>query len=200
VIRWLVCDYGEVISTSPPRDCARALAVLAGQDVDDFQRRYWRMRLDYDLGQAPIEYWASVLGRDLAGEPELVTRLTRIDVLSWLHLNALTLRTLTEHVRGAGTQLALLSNAPEPLAAAIDGARWSRRFKHRFYSCRVQLAKPDPAMFETVLTHLEVASEEVLFIDDRDENTLAARRLGWRTITFSSATALARELRGIGSI
>ena len=200
MIRWLVCDYGEVISTSPPRDCARALAVLARQDVDDFQRRYWRTRLDYDLGQAPTEYWASVLGRDLAGEPELVVRLTRIDVLGWLHLNALTLRTLTNHVRDAGTQLALLSNAPEPLAAAIDGAHWSRHFKRRFYSCRVHLAKPDPPIFETVLRHLEVASEEVLFIDDRDENTLAARHLGWRTITFSSATALARELHCLGSI
>jgi FMN phosphatase YigB (HAD superfamily) len=36
--------------------------------------------------------------------------------------------------------------------------------------------------------------DEVLFIDDRAENTAAARNLGMRTITFTSASALDREL------
>jgi FMN phosphatase YigB (HAD superfamily) len=34
----------------------------------------------------------------------------------------------------------------------------------------------------------------VLFIDDRAENTAAARNLGMRTITFTSANTLDREL------
>jgi hypothetical protein len=35
----------------------------------------------------------------------------------------------------------------------------------------------------------------VLFIDDRADNTLTAAELGMRTITFTTASALERELR-----
>lgn len=38
----------------------------------------------------------------------------------WLRLNPLTLDVLTAHARRTGARLALLSNAPEPLARAID--------------------------------------------------------------------------------
>jgi hypothetical protein len=37
--------------------------------------------------------------------------------------------------------LALLSNAPEPPATAIDRCHWTRHFTRRLYSCR-RLAPP----------------------------------------------------------
>jgi HAD superfamily hydrolase (TIGR01509 family) len=40
-----------------------------------------------------------------------------------------------------------------------------------------------------VLNDLDLQPGEVLFIDDRAENTAAARDLGMRTITFTSALA-----------
>ena len=49
--------------------------------------------------------------------------------------------------------------------------------------------------FELVLSDLGERPDEVLFIDDRAENTRAARDLGMRTITFTSASDLDRELR-----
>jgi putative hydrolase of the HAD superfamily len=123
-----------------------------------------------------------------------VNRLTTIDVHGWLRLNSLTVRTLLAHVRVTGAKLALLSNAPEPLARAIDHCFWSRHFDHRYYSCRLSAAKPDPRAFQIVLHDLGAQSGEVLFIDDRAENTLTARDLGMHTITFTSASDLDREL------
>jgi putative hydrolase of the HAD superfamily len=98
-------------------------------------------------------------------------------------------------VHRTGAQLALLSNAPEPLARAIDQHPWSRHFDHHYYSCRLGVAKPDPRAFELVLSDLGERPGEVLFIDDRAENTRTARDLGIRTITFTSASDLERELR-----
>ena len=46
-----------------------------------------------------------------------------------------------------------------------------------------------------MLSDLGGPPEEVLFIDDRAENTRTARDLGMRTITFTSASDLDRELR-----
>ena len=194
MIRLLLVDYGEVISAPLPEETITDLAALAGLPRATFLDRYWRHRPGYDLGQPPAEYWSEVLARDLSSSPQLVDRLTEADVRGWLQPNPLTLPTLLRRVRRTGVQLALLSNAPEPLARAIDDSRWSRDFDRCYYSCRLGAAKPDPRAFQIVLRDLGAQPDEVLFIDDRAENTAAARSLGMHTITFTSASALDREL------
>jgi putative hydrolase of the HAD superfamily len=195
MIRRLLVDYGEVISRPLAEGTITDLAALTGQPRATFLDRYWHHRPAYDLGQPTAEYWSEVLDRDLSGSPRVVDRLTSIDVGGWLRLNPLTLRALLDHVRRTGAQLALLSNAPEPIARAIDHSHWSRHFGHRYYSCRLGAAKPAPQAFQIVLSDLGAQPGEVLFIDDRAENTHAARDLGMPTITFASAPALDRELR-----
>ena len=190
MIRCLLVDYGEVISTPLADSAITALAALAGQPRATFLDRYWHHRPAYDLGQPPAEYWSEVLDRDLSGSPRVVDRLTSIDVDGWLGLNPRTLPTLLRQVRRTGAELALLSNAPEPLARAIDDSGWSGLFGHRYYSCRLRAAKPDPQAFQLVLSDLGVPPGDVLFIDDRAENTSAARDLGLHAITFTSASAL----------
>ena len=202
MIRRLLVDYGEVISTPLSETTITDLAALADQPRDTFLDRYWHHRPAYDLGQSPVDYWSEVLSRNLADSPPVVNRLTTIDVNGWLRLNSLTLRTLVAHVRVTGAKLALLSNAPEPLARAIDQCSWSRHFDHHYYSCRLGAAKPDPRAFQIVLNDLGAQPSEVLFIDDRADNTITARDLGMHTITFASATALDRELhlRAVDSV
>jgi putative hydrolase of the HAD superfamily len=195
MIRHLLVDYGEVISAPLAEGTMTGLAALAECPRATFLDRYWRFRPAYDLGQPPAGYWSQVLDRDLSGSSRLVGQLTDIDVHGWLRLNPLTLDVLLAHARRTGAQLALLSNAPEPLARAIDGAGWSRHFGHRYFSCRLGAAKPGPQAFQLVLSDLGALPAEVLFIDDRPENTRGARELGMRTITFASARALTRGLR-----
>jgi putative hydrolase of the HAD superfamily len=195
MIRRLLVDYGEVLSAPLAEEAIADLAALAGQPRAIFLDRYWRLRPPYDLGQPAVEYWSAVLDRDLSRAPRLADRLTRVDVRGWLWRNPLTLRAVLGHARRTGAQLALLSNAPEPLARAIDQHHWSRHFDRRYYSCRLGAAKPAPRAFQLVISDLGERPGEVLFIDDRAENTRAARELGMHAITFTSAGDLDRELR-----
>jgi putative hydrolase of the HAD superfamily len=150
----------------PPDDTITELAALAGQNPAEFLQRYWQARPGYDPGQPAARYWPPVLGRDLAGQPSLVDQLTGVDVRGWLRLNCLSLRTLLSCTRRTGSRLALLANAPEPLATAIDRCHWTWHFARRFYSCRLGHAKPDPAAFAFVLAQLAADPDDVLFIDD----------------------------------
>jgi len=195
VTRWILVDYGEVISAPLAADTVLRLASLAEQHPDEFRDHYWRFRRRYDLGQSDIGYWSEVLDRDLSAEPTLVDQLVRVDVAGWMTLNPQTLLTLMEFAARPGVKLALLSNAPEPIALAIDTSTWSRHFDRRFYSCRLELAKPDTAVFELVLRELAASPESVLFIDDRAGNTQAAARLGVEVARFTSAEAMLRRLR-----
>jgi hypothetical protein len=76
MIRRLLVDYGEVISTPLPEDTITDLAALADQPRAIFLGRYWQHRPAYDLGQPPAEYWPEVLARDLSRSPQVVDRLT----------------------------------------------------------------------------------------------------------------------------
>ena len=192
--RWVLSDYGEVISNPLPAATILELADLAGQQADEFRDRYWKFRAPYDLGQSDRAYWSAVLGRDLAVEPQLVEAMVRVDIAGWMTLNPRTLPALIKFGTHAGVRLALLSNAPEPLASAIDRSGWSPGFDRRFYSCRLALAKPDPAVYEAVLDDLGATPRSVLFIDDRAENVLAARAAGLQAVRFRSAQELPGQL------
>jgi putative hydrolase of the HAD superfamily len=194
MIDWLLVDYGETISAPFNPGAIQELAKLAGQSPVELLRRYWDARPDYDLGQPTETYWSRVLSRDLSDLDPLVATLNQIDVLGWMGLNRLALRTLLTYARKSRARMALLSNAPEPLAAAIDRSNWSHHFHPRFYSCRLGHAKPNPATFTTALDRLATEPQRVLFIDDRTDNTVAAEALDIPSITFTTAGALAREL------
>ena len=59
-------------------------------------------------------------------------------------------------------------------------------------SAEVGMAKPDPAIYRLMLSRLHEAPAEVLFIDNKARNTLAAAALGIPSIVFQhSAPAIA---------
>ena len=84
MIRLLLVDYGEVISTPLPESTITDLAALADQPRAAFLDRYWHHRPAYDLGQPATEYWSRVLDRDMSGSPRIVAQLTSTDVYGWL--------------------------------------------------------------------------------------------------------------------
>jgi putative hydrolase of the HAD superfamily len=192
--RWILLDYGEVISLPQPATDVAAMAAHADQSPAVFHDRYWRHRIPYDRGQPAHSYWSEVLGRTLAVDEPLVAALDAADVASWSHLNPQTLRMLGEWEAG-GYQLALLSNAPESLARAIDEAPWAAAFTHRFYSCRCGRAKPDPALFEEVLRRLDAEPADVTFLDDRADNVRAAAALGINAILYGGQSTAFPESR-----
>jgi putative hydrolase of the HAD superfamily len=194
VIDWLLVDYGEVLSRALSEATFTELAAIADLRRDEFRERYWRCRPDYDRGQTPLRYWSAVLDRDLTRQRHLVVRLTAVDVEGWIRLNFATLRTTLSTARRTRARLALLSNAPEPLAEAIEHSHWVRHFDHRFYSCRLRQLKPELGAFTEALRIMDAEPEHVLFIDDRAENTAAAADLGIPTITFTTACALQNQL------
>jgi putative hydrolase of the HAD superfamily len=185
---WLLCDYGEVLSTAQPHQDVSALAELAGREIEDFISRYWIRRLDYDRGDlTPEEYWTTVV--DSPPSAEQLAALIDVDSTSWTHPNPETLAAVRDAAT-AGIRLAILSNAPDRPARAIESMQWLTGFERVFFSCDLRLTKPDPRIFRTVIARLDAAPHDILFVDDRIENIEAAQRAGMRTIHFTGPAAL----------
>jgi len=60
------------------------------------------------------------------------------------------------------------------------------------------IVKPDPAIFELAMKRFNVDPAATLFIDDRDENTHAAKKAGFKTHLFEDAATLRADLIRLG--
>jgi putative hydrolase of the HAD superfamily len=186
-VTWVMFDYGGVISQPPSAEDLALLAGVAGVSVPEFLAEYWAWRRAYDLAELDAKgYWQQVgsgLGREFGGAE--ISELIRLDGASWMRLQPGTVA-LIEELAEAGRPVALLSNAPEELAAEIAGLPVAAHFGHLIFSCQLKLAKPDPRCYRRALARLGAGPDEVIFIDDRAENVAAAAAMGMSSVHFSS--------------
>lgn len=175
-VRWLLCDYGEVLTLPQPAADMAVLEAAAGRSGGAFWDAYWQHRPDYDRATVTVEaYWAAVLGEPV--ERPAIETLIALDVASWLHLNPPAVEAVGRASQ-RGLRLALLSNAPHEVADAVDAAEFAAMFEQRIFSCRLGLVKPEPAIYARALELLGANPADVVFVDDRPANVEAARELG----------------------
>jgi putative hydrolase of the HAD superfamily len=186
-VTWVMFDYGGVVGHPPTDEDLALLAAAAGGAGPGFADAYWHWRPPYDLAELDADgYWRE-LGRSLGrrySEAE-VTELTRLELAPWLRMQTGTVA-LIRDLAAAGRPLAMLSNAPAELAAAVGGLPIAAHFSHLIFSCHLRSAKPDPECYDAALARIGARADEVIFVDDRGENVAAAAALGLRAVHFTS--------------
>ena len=99
-----------------------------------------------------------------------------------------------------GYRLYALSNwSAESLTLAQERYNFFPLFNGMVISGQEKTIKPDPGLYKILLSRYQLDPAETLFIDDHSENTIAAAKLGMKTIDFVSPLQLREELtkRGI---
>ncbi|SDU83733.1 putative hydrolase of the HAD superfamily [Microlunatus sagamiharensis] len=197
--RVVVFDLGEVLA-SPGRLLAD-LAERAGLDEPTLATAYWAHRDAHDRGNDADTYWRAVLaaaGRADDPEDETVRRaLAETDARVWSTIRPDARATLAA-LHDAGVRVAILSNAPHPMARASRAADWGRWVDDWFFSAELGLAKPDAAIYAAVTSALGVPGERVVFFDDRQVNVDAALRAGWDAYLWTSAAGVQETLHRLG--
>lgn len=67
-------------------------------------------------------------------------------------------------------------------------------FDKVYYSHRVGMRKPNPSIFQRVLDDCSFKPEHTLFIDDLEQNTLAADALGIKTIWLKEGMTIEKDI------
>jgi putative hydrolase of the HAD superfamily len=67
-------------------------------------------------------------------------------------------------------------------------------------SCRVQLIKPEPAIYACLLKQYGLEASHTAFIDDTAVNLAAAAQWGIQTIQFENPVQCERQLQALGCI
>lgn len=193
----VIVDYNGVIGRQPTHTMWQHLTTVAGwpaDQVDYFQSAFWNARDAYDAGTiTDAEFWTTALGTELT--KDRLQELRSSDTAMWTGTDDRVLAALHRACR-AGVPVVLLSNAPHPLADALDAATWRRTLlTEAVYSARIGICKPDPAAYEAALAATGTSPDRVLFVDDRLDNCHTARELGMQAHHFTDdTTALTQVL------
>lgn len=112
------------------------------------------------------------------------------DMISFIH-------TLKEASRGA-IKIYAMSNVSKEDYAVLSTklTDWSV-FNRVFTSGHAGMRKPDLNFYRHVLQEIKLAPEEVVFVDDKMVNVLAAKSLGITSIVFDDSSSVVRTLSNI---
>lgn len=181
---------------------------------------HWRESFTEMFGEALVEPLADAtvrspqwneLDRGLLGEEEIIALLTKnapqyaAQIERIVHENHTLVTTFpyaADWLRGlkeAGYQVYILSNFSE---FGFNRAKPSFTFlpyaDGALISYEVKLVKPDRAIYEAICERFGITPENAVFLDDREENTAAARAFGMHTITVESKEQADGELHALG--
>ena len=106
---------------------------------------------------------------------------------------------LLGQLRRPGKPMFYLSNMPAPYADELERRHdFVRAFDAGVFSARVQLIKPEPAIFDLAAAHFDTPPADLVFLDDHPANVAAARAAGWNALRFTGAAAAEAAIRDAG--
>ncbi|MGA3103719.1 MAG: HAD family phosphatase [Terriglobales bacterium] len=192
----VIFDYGLVLARCPTIEEFGLMAKMFNVPYEGFYELWENSRNPYDRGDITAdEYWHGLASQtNTSLDREQIETLRKIEIEIWVHLDPQMLA-WTEKLRDAGMKTAILSNMPLDLAEYVrKNFRWLDHFAFKTLSAEVRTIKPEPAIYEHTLRGLGVAADQALFIDDRERNIEAARKLGIHGILYESLAQLKGEL------
>jgi putative hydrolase of the HAD superfamily len=195
--RYLFFDVGNVLLTFCPQRVARQMGEVAGVPAS----HVWD--IVYESGLLEKHERGELASRDFYNQfcDSTGTR-PEFDRLCFAASDIFNLNVavipIVAHLSAAGQRLGILSNTNETHWTFISSGRFTvlrRYFEHYVLSHEVRAAKPDAKIYRIAAEMTGFAPEEIFFVDDRQENVLAARDAGFDAIPYVSAPALAEALR-----
>jgi putative hydrolase of the HAD superfamily len=193
-------DYGMVLSNVPEDAAWRKLEHVLEAEQKTFQAAYWKYRDAYDRGALSAQtYWESV-ARDLdkAIDANVLRALIDADTNVWTQPNV-EMMEWSARLNRAGIKTGILSNIGDAMELGVLGRFPAlAEFSHHTFSHRLGIAKPDAAIYQHAVEGLGVPAGEILFVDDREENILAARAAGMVAVQYGGHRGFVEEMERMG--
>lgn len=193
----IFCDVGGVLLTNGwDHEARRAAALHFGLDRDDLEQRHADALADFETGRASLDDY---LERTVFHCERPFSR----DALREFVLAR------SQPLEDALAVMRRLAAGPRLVASLNNESRDLNEYRIRRYglrecfslflsSCYLGARKPDEAIYRRALGITQRDPSECLFIDDREENLVPARRLGMRTLAYQGPKRLEEDLRTAG--
>jgi 2-haloacid dehalogenase len=105
---------------------------------------------------------------------------------------------VVRELRARDVPVYALTNMPvEAWPGLLERFAVLRELDGAIVSGEERMAKPDPEIFELLVSRFGLTPATTVFVDDRPVNVEAAARLGFRTLRFTTAAQLRRDQSAI---
>ncbi len=102
-------------------------------------------------------------------------------------------------LKAAGYRLLILSNFSEKaFRDCVKELDYVSKVDEAVISCNIHMLKPDPEIFEYIISNYDIVPEETVFIDDNVDNINTAKTFGLNTVLFTGKDNADEELRKLG--
>jgi glucose-1-phosphatase len=198
-IQFLYFDLGNVLVRFDADRMLRQIGELVGMTAGEVKAAIYDTGLapQYELGRLSTDQYYEAFCAAVKCRPDRQQMATAAAEIFDLNLPVLP---LVAQLRQAGYRLGVLSNTcPIHWEYCADRYRiLTEGFSVHALSYRIGVLKPDAAIF---LAAAELASqrpEEIFFVDDTPGHVAGARAAGFDAVQFTTAEALAADLRRRG--
>lgn len=155
---------------------AHQIPLLGSGKIDEAE--FWRqLQQNYTIRR--VDASENLLGRSFVERLDPYT-----DMLEFI-----------KELSSIGYRLVVLSNTIEAHARELKSAGIYEGFDHLFLSHEIGMRKPDPEIYQHVLTALSVSPQATLFIDDDRKNIEVAVSLGMNGVLFTDEHKTISEIR-----
>jgi putative hydrolase of the HAD superfamily len=200
----VVWDFGAVLFRWRP--LVLMTAALPARAVDEASAAHWRDQVFQAFGGDWLHFDRGTVEPDrLVQQIARRTGLHEHEVQAVIDAVPAELEPLPETValvhalRERGHRQYYLSNMPAPYADHLERSHaFVREFDDGIFSARVQLVKPEEALFEMAEQRFGLEPQRTVFIDDHPKNIEAADARGWNTVLAKDSASVADGLRGHG--
>lgn len=190
----IVFDLGRVVFSRDARKCTPEFIEFFSFVRDTPMPHFWN---EYDRGTLSFDAVVAELAA-YRGVDETACRAMIADAIRLQEAIAPTERLIGE-LKAAGYKLYVLSNMSREFIDFLRRIPVYGNFDGEVISCEELVVKPEPRIYEILLSRYNLTPSETMFIDDRPENVEAAARFGIVPFHFSAADPeeSCRRLRGI---
>jgi putative hydrolase of the HAD superfamily len=192
------CDIGGVLGTNGwDRNDRKQASELFAMDHDDYTRRHDEAVPALEEGLLTLDQY---LDRTVFVRPR---SFTAEDFKRFIYTRS------EPYPESLAVVRAIAKNGRLRMCTASNECDELNRYRIRRFglpaifdtflaSCWIGVRKPAAIFYHRILAITAARAEDSLFVDDREENLVAARALGFDTIHFQSAEQLRRDLVAAG--
>lgn len=193
-------DWGGVLNGRPKKYTDQKIAELLGVSLDRLETAYYRHNCAVNLGQIDwLTLWQLVLGElGFADRPDLVRQVKQISDDGNTNDPNKEVLNLVDRLRSNGYKVGVLSNNSADKAKMMRQVGLDKHFDALDISVETGFVKPDPLAFAHLANGLDVAINQLVFVDDSLKSLSRAQEAGFTPILFENYDSLIDKLTKLG--
>jgi HAD superfamily hydrolase (TIGR01509 family) len=197
----LIFDIGGVLINWRSNDpIFRYIAQRFGIPFSEMKRALEKNFRELESGRISANDWTSLalseFGRTMT-KPEEADELLLTPFASRATVKKGTAE-IIRSIRNQSYRVFALTNTSFTHLDYMRSVGWPKLFDGFYSSCELGCAKPDREIYRKTLDLIGARPDQAVFVDDKPENVLGAKKVGIRnSIAFHSVVQLRREISGL---